>query len=112
MKVLVTCKIEIDPSMRDSALKEAAPLIEMARKETGCLAYNWGADLTENNIIYVYEEWASQDEFTDHLSAPSFFGMSEHLGKYGLQGAVARKYLIQADSPIYDDEGNPRGDFF
>jgi len=112
MKVLVTCRIEVDPLKRDSALKEADKLIKMARAEPGCNAYNWGADLNENNVIYVHEEWASQEDLTAHLNAPSFFGLSEHLNNHGLQGAVARKFLIEKDGPIYDEEGNPRGDFF
>jgi quinol monooxygenase YgiN len=112
MKILITCTIQIDPKQRDIALREAASLIEMARQEPGCLSYNWGADMTADDTIYVYEEWLDQASLHAHFTAPSFFGMSEHLAKHGLIGAQARKLSVEKECPIYDSEGTPRADFF
>lgn len=112
MKILITCTISIDPKQRDIALREAAPLIAMARDEPGCLAYNWGADASENDKIYVLEEWTNQASLEAHFTAPSYHKMLEHLGKYGLIDAIAKKFLVEKECGIYDANGIPRGDFF
>lgn len=111
MKVLINCVIKIDPKQRDGALKEAAALIDMAREEPGCLAYDWGADGTLDDTIHVYEEWETQDSLAAHFTAPSYYKMSEHLAANGLLGAEARKFLVSKEAPIYDEEGNARADF-
>jgi len=112
MKVLISCVIKIDPKQRDQALEGADELIQLALKEHGCLAYTWAADKMLDDTIHVFEEWEDQESLAAHFTAPSFFGMSEHLGKHGLLGAEAKKYLVSKESGIYDEEGNPRADFF
>ena len=47
----------------------------------------------------------------EHLRAPSYVNMLAHLGKVGIRAAVTRKYRVDLDEPVYDDQGKPRGDF-
>lgn len=111
MKVLINCVLKIKPEQRDQALIGAAPLIELAREEPGCLAYNWGADLMHNDTIHIYEEWENEDALAAHFVAPSFFKMSEHLSSHGLLGASAKKFLVSNEAGIYDAEGNANAYF-
>ena len=112
MKILIRAVIKLDPEQRDQALSSAASLIQLALEEPGCLAYTWGADMAHGDTIHVFEEWENEEALAAHFTAPSFFGMSEHLAKHGLLGAEAKKYLVEKESGIYDGEGNPRADFF
>lgn len=111
MKVLINCVLKINPEMRDKALLGATPLIELAREEPGCLAYNWGADLALDDTIHVFEEWESQEALAAHFVAPSFYKMSEHLSKHGLLGASAKKFLIDKEAGIYDEDGKANAYF-
>lgn len=112
MKVLINGSIEIDPAQRERALKEAAPLIEMARTEAGCLAYNWGADLSNEKLIYVYEEWASEKDLDVHFTVPSYTKMLEHLSGCGLVSADVRKFRVDKECGVYNPEGLPTSEFF
>ena len=111
MKVLINCVLKINPEQRDQALIGAASLIDLARQEPGCLAYNWGADLMLNDTIHIYEEWESEDALAAHFSAPSFDEMSAHLSKHGLMGASAKKFLVSKEAGIYDANGKANAYF-
>ncbi len=111
MKVLINCVLKMTPELRDKALINAAELIDLARAEPGCLAYNWGADLALDDTIHIYEEWENEDALAAHFTAPSFYKMSEHLSKHGLLGAQAKKFLVEKEAGIYDKEGNANAYF-
>ena len=111
MKVLINCVLKITPEQRDKALAGALELIEMARQEPGCLAYNWGADMALDDTIHVYEEWQDENALAAHFTAPSFYKMSEHLSKHGLLGAQAKKFLVEKEAGIYDQDGNANAYF-
>ncbi len=111
MKVLINCVLRIKPELRDQALSGATPLINLARDEPGCLAYNWGADMELEDTIHVFEEWESEDALAAHFVAPSFYQMSDHLSKHGLLGASAKKYLVSNEAGIYDADGTANAYF-
>jgi len=111
MKVLINCVLKIKPELRDKALSGAQPLIDLAREEPGCLAYNWGADLDQDDTIHIYEEWQDEDALAAHFTAPSFYKMSDHLSTHGLLGAQAKKFLVAKEAGIYDKDGTANAYF-
>ncbi|MEM7410118.1 MAG: putative quinol monooxygenase [Myxococcota bacterium] len=110
-KVLIAGTVEIAPEKRDVALREAQPLIEEALGEPGCLAYVWTADPFEPGRIHVFEEWEDEATLSTHLTAPSYVKMLAHLGAAGIRSAVTRKFRVDREAPVYDENGTPRGDF-
>ena len=112
MRVLIAGTIELAPEHIDEALNGAKELIEEARSEPGCIAYDWTPDPYVPGRIHVYEEWTGEQVLIDHLKAPSYTGMLAHLGEFGIKSAVTQKYRVDHFEPVYDPEGNPRGDFF
>lgn len=112
MHVLIAGTVDLEPEKRDQALTGAKPLIEEARGEPGCLAYDWTPDPYLPGRIHVFEEWESQAALADHFKAPSYTGMLAHLGGFGILEASTRKYRADAFEPVYDPEGTPRADFF
>lgn len=111
MKVLINCILKIDPEFRDTLIAGAIPLIEMAREEPGCLAYNWSIDLALDDTIHVFEEWQDQESLAAHFVAPSYYKMSEHLSKGGLLGAKASKFLVEKEAGIHDQDGKANAYF-
>ena len=110
-KVVIAGTVDVDPEAREQALRDAHPLIEEALAEPGCIAYAWTLDVFDPGRIHVFEEWESEQTLIDHLRAPSYLNMLAHLGKVGIRAAVTRKYRVDLDEPVYDDQGKPRGDF-
>jgi quinol monooxygenase YgiN len=111
-KVVIAGTVEVAPEKRDQAIREAKALIDEALGEPGCVAYEWTFDPFVPGRIHVFEEWESEQTLSEHLRAPSYLNMLAHLGRVGILSALTRKYRVDLDEPVYDENGRPRGDFF
>lgn len=110
--ILIAGIVEVTPDKRDAAIAEAKALIAEARREPGCLAYDWTADPETPGRIHVFEEWTGEAELAAHFKAPSYTGMLAHLDAIGITGTAVRKFRIDLSEPVYDPQGVPRADFF
>lgn len=106
-KILISAQIDLDPAGRDEALRSAQPWIDGALSQDGCLHYDWSADLANPSRVNVFEEWENEDALAAHFAGPQYAGMLAHIGKSGLQNAVSRKYRVDAEGPVYGDDGKP-----
>ncbi len=109
--ILVAGKVRVDPAKRDETLTSGAELMRRTREQRGCLDYVWSADPTDPARIYVFERWASRDDFAAHLAGEFYRQMRDHIGAAGLTEAEALKYRIAQLEPVYDESGVPRADF-
>ncbi len=110
--VIIAGRVRIDAAKREQALETAAPLIRDTRTQKGCMDYVWCADPTDPAVIYVYERWASVADLAAHLAGEYYRRMRDHIGGAGLVEADVLKYRIDLAEPVYDEQGNPRADFF
>jgi quinol monooxygenase YgiN len=62
-------------------LREAlAANIEATRREKGCLAYHYGVDVTDPDLLIVSEQWEDEAAIDAHMAAPH---MAELMGAIG-----------------------------
>ena len=106
-KIVISAQIDLDPDRRDEALRSARPWIDGALSQDGCLHYDWSADLSNPSRVNVFEEWTSEDALAAHFAGPQYAGMLVHIGQSGLLGSVSRKYRVDAEGPVYNDQGKP-----
>ena len=112
MTVLINGTVDVKAEDRAAALAAAAALIPDTRSQKGCNHYAWCADPTSDTRIYVYENWASSEDLSAHLSGPYFAQMLGVLGQFGVLDTAISKFKISVEEPVFDPQGNPRGDFF
>jgi len=112
MTILIAGIVDLNPDQRQEALDGARSLIEAAREEPGCIAYDWTPDPYESQRIHVFEEWASEGELAFHLSGEPYKGMLAHLSSFGILDSKTQKYRVDHFEPVYDPSGVPRADFF
>ncbi|MCS6986222.1 MAG: antibiotic biosynthesis monooxygenase [Sphingomonadaceae bacterium] len=111
MGIVIKATIDLAPGTRTEVLREAARLIADARAEAGCRAYDWSADPDLADRVHVFEEWESPEALAAHFRAPSFMGILELLGRFGIVGSDARKYRFDAVEPVYGPDGTPSARF-
>lgn len=104
-KILISAQIDLDPAQRDEALRSARPHIEAALAEKGCIHYDWSACSMNPARVNVFEEWESEEALAAHFKDPAYAGMRDHIGKFGLTAAASRKYRVDAEAPVYNDQG-------
>ncbi len=112
MPIVIAGWVDVAEEKRAAALKEAEPLIDAAREEPGCVAYDWSADPYNPQRIHVFEEWSGEAELKHHFNEAPYKQMLAHLGGVGIIEAKTKKYRVDHDEPVYDPEGVPRADFF
>lgn len=106
-KILIAAHIDVDPAQREECLKTGQPYIDGALTQEGCLCYSWCADLNNPARIEVFEEWTSEEALAQHFGDVHYASMRDHIGKFGLTNAVSAKYRVDAEGPVYNDQGMP-----
>jgi quinol monooxygenase YgiN len=104
-KILIAAQIDLDPARREEALLSARKWIDGALAQPGCIRYDWSADLSNPSRINVFEEWESEAHLASHFANAQYAGMRDHIGTFGLLGAESRKYRVDAEGPVYNDQG-------
>lgn len=110
-KILISAQIDLPAEKREEALKTAQPFIDGALSQDGCIHYDWSADLNDPKRVNVFEEWESEDALARHFANKHYAGMLGHLGSFGIENAVSKKYRVDAEGPVYNDEGKPTEKF-
>ena len=110
-KILIAAQIDVAPESREQALTSAQPWINGALAQSGCIHYDWSADLSDPARINVFEEWENEEALAAHFGGPQYAGMRAHLGESGLIKAASRKYRIDAEGPVYDADRKPTPKF-
>ncbi len=101
-----------DPSTRDAVVTASIPFQAATRDdEPGCLVYCFAADPVRPELIQVYELWADEASLATHLEHPNYHAMGGMLRSSGLASAVSRKFRIEAEAPVYGEDGKPSASF-
>lgn len=104
-KIVISAQIDLDPAQRDEALKSAKPHIDAALAQDGCIRYDWSADGNDPARVNVFEEWESEEALAYHFAHDAYAGMRDHIGTFGLTGATSKKYRVDAEGPVYNEQG-------
>lgn len=73
--VVVSGVVRLQSGKRDQAIDLARWMMAETAKEDGCLVYRFSSDLTDPDLLYVYEEWASEEALAAH-------GESAHMARF------------------------------
>ena len=59
----------------------------------------------------MFELWRDAAALAHHFTLSNYTEMAARLAAAGLSDAVATKYAIAQEAPVYDTSGTPRADF-
>ncbi len=90
---------------REAAIAEAAPLMDAARTQDGCIAYVFAADPVDADTISIHEHWRDAASLEAHLAGPHYTAMLVALSQHGLTDVSVAKHEIRRSAPVYDDGG-------
>lgn len=94
MKVIVAGTIPINPALREIAVNAVLKCTAETKKEAGCLAYEFSADLVDPNLFHLYELWDEAASLDAHMKLahtvellalmPSFVGGQANIGRFSV----------------------------
>ena len=98
--LVIAGHIRIDPAKREAAVAAADAVMEATRREQGCLAYTFSADLHDEGLIHLFEEWDSQDALDAHFKAPHMAAFQASIPGLGVKEMKIRRYEVSAAGPL------------
>lgn len=112
MTITIAGYLKVHPDERKQILLDMRPFIDASRLEPGCVAYQWSADLSEPEVIYVFEEWTDGTSLKNHFQRDPYQDTLKMIGRIKILGSSFNKYRVDLVEPVYDQTGTPRADFF
>jgi quinol monooxygenase YgiN len=104
-QIIVAGTIDVAPDRREACLEASRALQQATRRdEPGCLAYVFAADPVVPGRISVFERWTEAGTLLAHFAHPNYVAMRTVLYEHGIIGADVRRYRIDAEAPVYDED--------
>lgn len=97
--IQVNGTIRIAEGADDAALDALVRMMELSRAEDGCLDYTFGRDLSDPQVLVLFERWRDAEALAAH-------GQSDHMRQF--QQVMAANPPLSRDIRMYEtDEGRP-----
>ena len=93
--------IRLDPAQRDAAVKAAQQVMQETRKEAGCISYTFSADLVEDGLFHVFEEWEDPKALDAHFETPHMAAFQGALAGFGIREMKIQRYEVASVGSLF-----------
>jgi len=112
MSIIIAGSVRVPRDKRDYLLKAGHRYTVASRAEPGCVHYTWSADPVDPEMIHVFELWTDEASLRKHFSGDAYINTLKLFADTCKVEADVSKYRVDLIEPVYDQEGEPRADFF
>jgi quinol monooxygenase YgiN len=96
----IIARMEINPDHQQAYLDAANAILAPTRAEPGCLLYAFSVDAAEAGVIWISEQWASEEDLMNHLRTAHVRGLIEVAGGLDIRSLDARRFEVSAVGPV------------
>ena len=89
----VVAKNYANPDHLDEALSLCRELVEITRREKGCISYGVYRDAEHPELLTMIEEWESREALNAHLQSEHFTRIVPQLGRLMTRTADMNVYM-------------------
>lgn len=94
MIIAISARFEIAPEHFSEYLREAEHTIKETRKEPGCRLYAFSRDILEDNVVWISEQWDSEEDLQRHFTTEHIVNFRAFLKGVRFVSRDVRKYLV------------------
>jgi quinol monooxygenase YgiN len=98
--LVVAGTIVIDPAKRDAATAAFDKMRTATLREPGCLAYQAYFDRTDSGLLFLFEQWQSEEALAAHFATPHMAELGGAMGDFGVRSADVKKYAVTSETKI------------
>ena len=98
--LVIAGRIRLDPAKREAAIAAARELMRDTRVEPGCVSYTLSADVEDEAVFHIFEEWKSAEALAAHFGAPHMARFQAAAAGFGVKGMKLQRYEIASISPM------------
>ena len=100
MTIFVAGSVRIKPEQREAAVRAALAMADATRREPGCRAYRFSADLSDPAVFYIHEEWDSAEALTRHFETAHMAEFNRHLPAFLAGTPEITRFEVAAAAPL------------
>lgn len=93
--IIITVEANIKPEYREEAIPVALKMAQASQAETGCLAYQFYADLQDPNKLFLYELWETEEVLATHGETAHMAEFRQHLPKLLASELSVKRYQAE-----------------
>ena len=97
--LVVAGTITFNPSNHQDVVDAALAAAEASRDETGCISYEFFADLSEPGRMLVFEEWEEEEHLLAHFKTSHFADFHAVLQQSGPRSRNVNRYYVSKREP-------------
>jgi len=98
--LIIAGTFRIAKERREETLAAARDMMAETRKEPGCHAYRFTADIDDPTLLHLYERWESEEVLRAHFATPHMARFQVTLGALRPQVVEIAKYEISKSGPV------------
>ena len=98
--IAISARMEVAPHRVDDYLAAAQEVMIHTRREPGCRHYAFAQDILAPNVIWISEEWDSEEALQQHFATPHINTFLKRVADVELFATSVRKYSISAIDSI------------
>lgn len=92
--------LKLDPAKAEEAKRAMQEMMAETRKEAGCNAYVFSADLDEAGVFRIFEEWESDAALQAHFAAPHIKAFQAKAAAFGVSELTVHRYEVSSKKPL------------
>ena len=98
--LVIAGRIRIDPAKRAAALAAARDMMRDTRPETGCISYTFSADVDDEAVFYIFEEWEGPQALGAHFESPHMARFQKAAAGLGAAEMTIQRYEVASVGPV------------
>jgi len=92
--LVIAGHIRLEPANRDAALAATIEVMAETHKEEGCISYTISADLVDEGLFHLFEEWQDQAALDRHFKTPHMAKFQGAMGGFGVKELKVQRYEV------------------
>jgi len=98
--LVIAGHIRLDPAKREVAIAAARDVMRDTRHEPGCVSYTFSADVEDDSLFHVFEEWESAEALGAHFTAPHMARFQAAAAGFGVKEIKLQRYEVASVGPV------------
>jgi quinol monooxygenase YgiN len=97
--IVVAGTIAFDPTSQEAVIAAVDRVSEATRAETGCISYEFFADLAAAGRLHLFEEWEEERHLLAHFETPHLAEFYQQLQAADLTARDITRYHVSSYGP-------------
>ncbi len=98
--IVISGTLELSSPVPDPLRQAAAAMMTASNAEAGCGHYAFAQDLTNPNLIWISEQWESDEALKAHFASAHMATFQQAMATMNIVGSNITRYEVSSSAPL------------